>query len=346
MRKVGSILMALICLAFHANAQQSISKANEKVIQAAAMQTAENYTSYLELLAMEVDKDLIEVYKAELLKSVDRDSIFVFNDLVPPESRSASVRENIDPLLTYLDDISSRYIEGVSIVYSDLKPTSIFIDDARQRLFTKVTSTRSLSGKYFYKNDQKQVDNTEEIDFYISISLKESGVPESKIYSVFQHDNNVSKFKAIKVVEKTAPIVFQGFVESNILKRNTEHTIVWEGGELFERLNVSIYQQSNDEFLMPLDSSVLNDNSYTFFLPASIKPGKGNPYYFQIQKLSSEEEPIKSEVFFVKRKTPMWIKAAVPVVVGAGIYLLIESTKTDPPVPGDEVPKIDGTSKD
>ena len=90
-------------------AQNSISKANETVIINASQQVVENYTRYLELLASESDAELLDVYKAELLKSVEKDSIYVYNDLIPPERRPAERDQNIDPLTTYFDDISSRY---------------------------------------------------------------------------------------------------------------------------------------------------------------------------------------------------------------------------------------------
>jgi hypothetical protein len=202
---LGIILLTLTSIT--GVCQQTISRTNEKVIIESAKQTVSDYTKYMELLAQEVDKDLIALYKAELLKSVQRDSVNVFNDLIPVADRPKTLRENIDRLTTYLDDINTRYLEGVKLVYTNFTTSKVFIDEKRNRLFVKVTADRSIDGIYYYKDEKKPNKADEKIDFYVQVQIRASGVPESKIYSIFLYEPNEQTFVPIKVVEKTAPII-------------------------------------------------------------------------------------------------------------------------------------------
>ena len=324
-------------------AQQTISRTNEKVILESARQTVSNYAKYLELLSQETDKDIIGLYQAELHKSVQRDSVNVFNDLVPPSDRSKTLRENIDRLPTYLNDISTRYLEGVKIVYSDFIASKVFVDTERSRLFVKVTAARSINGIYYNKNEKKNNQGTEKIDFYVKVELKASGVPESRIYSIFLYEDNESKFTPIKVVEKTAAIEFVRIPVDTVYKRATEHTIAWNGGEIFERLRLDLYKEVADTKLKvaDLDTSFVNDNKVKFLLTKGIKPGRRNHYFFQLTKLSSEEQPVRSESFRVKRKTPLILKWGVPILVTGGVvYLLLNPKEAakDPVLPGPDSP--------
>jgi len=336
--------MPVIIMAMSASValcQQTISRTNEKVIIESAKQTVSDYAKYMELLAQEVDKDLIALYKAELLKSVQKDSVNVFNDLIPIADRPKTLRENIDRLTTYLDDISSRYLEGVKLVYTNFTSSKVFIDEKRNRLFVKITADRGIDGMYFYKDEKKPNKAEEKIDFYVQVQIKASGVPESKIYSIFLNDNNEQSFKPIKVVEKTAPIVFNNIRKDSTYRRAMEHTIAWTGGEIFERLRLDLYKEvaGKPVLVRAIDSSFVNDNKIKFEVDKKVKPGKRNKYYFQLTKLSSEEQPITSETFFIKRKIPIVLQIGVPLIVVGGVtYLLLNPKEEakDPVLP--EVP--------
>ncbi|MBA4056745.1 MAG: hypothetical protein C0490_18670, partial [Marivirga sp.] len=170
------LILILGLVAFTAAfSQQTISRTNEKVIIESAKQTVSDYAKYMELLAQEVDKDLIALYKAELMKSVQRDSVNVFNDLIPISDRPKTLRENIDRLTTYLDDISSRYLEGVKLVYTNFTSSKVFIDEQRNRLFVKITADRGIDGMYHYKDEKKPHQSQEKIDFYVQVQIRASG---------------------------------------------------------------------------------------------------------------------------------------------------------------------------
>jgi hypothetical protein len=332
------LLLLIIMSAPLALCQQTISRTNEKVITESAKQTVSDYAKYMELLAQEVDKDLIALYKAELLKSVQRDSVNVFNDLIPIADRPKTLRENIDRLTTYLDDISSRYFEGVKLVYTNFVTSKVFIDEKRNRLFVKVTADRSIDGTYTYKDEKKPNKATEKIDFYVQAEIKSSGVPESKIYSIFLNENNEQMFKQIKVVEKTAPIVVSNVRKDSTYRRAMEHTLAWNGGEIFERLRLDIYKDvaGKPVLVRSVDSSFVNDNKIKFEIDKKVKPGKRNRYYFQLTKLSSEEQPIKSENFYIRRKMPLILQVGVPLIVVGGVtYLLLNPKEEakDPQLP-------------
>jgi hypothetical protein len=86
----------------------------------------------------------------------------------------------------------------------------------------------------------------------------------------------------------------------------------------------------------------VNDNKVKMMITRKIKPGRRNKYFFQITKLSSEEQPIRSEIFRIKRKTPLILQWGVPLVVVGGVtYLLLnpKTIPTDPILPGAQLPE-------
>lgn len=336
--KFNGILLVTV-LAGAASAQQTISKTTEKIILESSRQTVLNYTKFIELLGQEDDKNLMNLYKAELYKSVQHDSINVFNDIIPLDDRPKNLRDNLERIKTYVNDINTRYLNGVTIIYTNVEPGRVFIDEQRDRLFVKVTSIRSIDGMYQYKNESKHNESREKINFYLHIVMKPSGIPESKIFAITIDDNSEAGFKPVKVVEKTAPILFSSLKKDTILKRATEHTIIWTGGEIYERLKLDLYKRSSTgpTKLLTIDSSFVNDNKIKFVFGNKLKPGKKNKYFFQITKLSSEELPATSEVFYIKRKIPLALKIATPVIVIAGVTYWIWSasqTKELPVLPG------------
>jgi hypothetical protein len=314
-------------------AQNSISKANETVIINASQQVVENYTRYLELLASESDAELLDVYKAELLKSVEKDSIS--NDLIPPKRRPAERDQNIDPLTTYFDDISSRYREGLKMVFSNFKTSKIYNDKERQRFFVKVSADRVIDGTYFYKNEKEAVNYNETIDFYVSIQLQENGLPVSKIYSVFLHEDNLQSFEEVKVVEKSIPIIIEDLDRNQVFKKGKEYELKWDGGEVYERLSLNLYQLGKRGKIATIDSTFFNNNRQRFTIPKSVKVGSN--YYFEIKKLDSEEEPFKSRYFKVKRRIPVVATIGVPVAITTLIVYLIvaqpEAAAVEPDLP-------------
>jgi hypothetical protein len=272
---------------------------------------------------------------------VQRDSVNVFNDLIPIADRPKTLRENIDRLTTYLDDINTRYLEGVKLVYTNLTASKVFIDEKRNRLFVKVTADRSIDGTYYYKDEKKPNKADEKIDFYVQVQIRASGVPESKIYSIFMHEANEQTFQPIKVVEKTAPIIISNVQKDTTYRRAMEHTLAWTGGEIFERLRLDLYKETSEkpELIRAIDTSFVNDNDIEFPVDRKIKPGKRNKYFYQITKLSSEEQPVKSETFFIKRKRSIILQIGVPLVVVGGVaYLLLKPEATDPELGAPEKP--------
>ena len=311
-------------------AQQTISRSSESVILEATQKTVENYTRYLELLADETDKDVVDLYREELLKAVEKKDIYVYNDLIPEEDRPEQTEENIDILETYLEDINSRYLNGVTIVYKNFQASKIYKDTVRQRLFVKITADREINGTYFYKNDQKDHQHTEKMDFFVGIQLRDDGVPEGRIYSVYKHFSNEERFIPVEVVEKTEPISFDINLFSSVNKRGTELLLGWEGGEVFERLRLDLYRQQKGRvsLVQEVDSNFVNDNEMIVHLSKNLKPGKKNQYFFEMTKLNSKEAPVKSEVFYVRRKTPLGVKTIITGAVAAGVLILKPWDKT------------------
>lgn len=335
---MGLASLLMLAFSFHGTAQPSISRTNEKVILESCRQTLLNYTRYLELLAQEGDKQLASLYKAELFKSFVKDSVLVFNDLIPTNSRPARAQENMERLTTYLDDLSSRYQQGVLLTYGNFSFSPVFIDVRRNRFFVKATADRSLDGMYFYKSERSMNSSSERMDLYLQVDIRQNGVPESKIYSVTDHQNNEDTFLAVKVVEKSVPIAFVMMVTDTVIRRGMEHSVAWTGGELFERLGLSLFvdEAGTSRKALTIDSSFVNDNGIKFLLPTGLKTGKGHRYHLEINRLNSEEPPSASQPFYLRRKTPLILKIAVPAVVTGGlVWLFINASKTteDPVLP-------------
>ncbi len=319
------LVVILIMMAFPSFSQRSISRANENLILQSAKQAVESYTRYIELIGEESDEDIVEAYYEELGKNLQSDSLYFYNDIIPPKFRASSIEENLDLVPTYLDDIRSRYNSGVKIVYNDFLSSPVYYDRSKQRLFVKITTNKFVQGKYYYKNSDEEVSFEEQIDLYLLVKFNLSGVPECKIYFTSLHQNNASEFNEVLVVEKSAPIYYSNLEQGQNYKRGTSYMLRWEGGELLERLQLSLYQ--NDKLVQVLDSGFVNDYSYSFRLPNNIKPGK-TPYNFRLTKLASKEEPFKSESFYVKRKRPLAVTVSGTAIIAAGItYLIIKASE-------------------
>lgn len=328
-------------------AQYNISKTREDIILLSSKRTVESYARFVELIASGIDQDDVNTYKAELMKTIEKDSINVFNDLIPKADRQENFADNIDQISTYLDDINSHYLEGVKITFKNFRISPVFIDTIRLRLFIKIVASREIDGVFHYKDQKKQNTATEQIDFYVGIQGMENNALESRIFSISEHQENEKNFVAIKVVEKTAPIKFTNIVADSIYRRKTNYAINWEGGEIFERLKLEIYRTRKEktDLVHTVDIDFVNDNELQYMMPKSIKAGKKNQYYYEIKKLSSEEAPIKSNTFYVKRKYPWTAQAGTAVVIIAGLGFVIykafiedKSTASDLPEPPFDTP--------
>ena len=106
------------------------------------------------------------------------------------------------------------------------------------------------------------------------MQIRASGVPESKIYSIFLYEPNEQTFHPIKVVEKTAPIAISNVATDTTYRRAMEHTLAWTGGEIFERLRLDLYKETSGqpELVRAIDSSFVNDNSIEFAVDKKVKP--------------------------------------------------------------------------
>ncbi|HZY82487.1 MAG TPA: hypothetical protein VFE50_23335 [Cyclobacteriaceae bacterium] len=338
------LVLLMFIVTFDGFSQETISRTTEKMILESARQTVANYTKYLELSGQEMDKDILSLYHAELFKSVQRDSVNVFNDLTPPADRERNMRDNLERLPVYLSDVSTRYLDGVKLQYSNFTLSKVFVDQARSRLFVKVTADREIDGTYYNKNQKKQNKGTEKIDFYVGVALHRSGVPETRIYSIVLSENNTGSFTEVKVVEKTAAIAFLNVNADTVYRRASEHTLTWSGGELFERLRLDLYRESavGPVLVTSIDSSFVNDNSINFLIDRKVKPGKRNQYFYQVTKLSSEEAPITSPRFHIRRRTPLLYQIVIPAaVVGGVVFLLTRSNEAakDPVLPRPIIPE-------
>ena len=104
-------------------------------------------------------------------------------------------------------------------------------------------------------------------------------------------------------------------------KRTVPFTIKWTGGSPQNVLSFQLYNKANKLVYAP--PNVPNELQHKMTIPKSVKPGKG--YYFKISDSKNADQVVFSPSFNVKPKYPLTLKTAAVMVVGGGIYYLINS---------------------
>ncbi len=129
-------------------------------------------------------------------------------------------------------------------------------------------------------------------------------------------------------------IRLDGFDEVKSRKRAVPFLVKWGGGTQQNILNFQLYK---NEKLMYTFPNVPNSHEYKLTIPPSVKPGAG--YRLRISDTKNKEQQVNSNIFAIKRKFALALKALPILAIGGLTYSLIgKSGSSDlsgpPPVPG------------
>jgi hypothetical protein len=139
----------------------------------------------------------------------------------------------------------------------------------------------------------------------------------------------------VKAVLTFSPFVIKTPSPTQIVKRHKSFVITWIGGISSEKVNLELYRNEEKVTLL---GQVGNKGQYRWTVPARTKPGN----YHQI-KISSVDRPDNSrftEVFTIRRRIPLVLKA-LPIAGAAAVaYWLLNKTVADPDLPEPKVPPL------
>lgn len=119
-------------------------------------------------------------------------------------------------------------------------------------------------------------------------------------------------------------IKFDGFQDDQVFKRGKARTLTWSGGTRQNILNFAIYK--GDKYVDVI-SNVSNSGTTDMIIPMSVKPGKG--YYFMVADSKNKDQVMKTNTFTIKPKVPLGLKILPIAAVGAVIYFIGGSDKSN-----------------
>ena len=144
----------------------------------------------------------------------------------------------------------------------------------------------------------------------------------------------LGEFKGAISVEVRAgvfvPFVsLKSFNEKSKYKRGKTYPLLWTSGNMGGQLDIDLYDGQNR---VDTDRGVPNTGKYEYSIPGTISAG-GN-YRFRFTNTRNRDEFIDSPPFSIVPKYPTLLKAGGLVIIGTGIYLLLDRR---PPPPNEDI---------
>jgi hypothetical protein len=121
-----------------------------------------------------------------------------------------------------------------------------------------------------------------------------------------------------------------------VYKRKRKYNITWTGGTPQNILNFDLYDGEKKILTYP---NVANVGSYSLEFPTHVKPK--NNYRFRISDSKNKEDVVYTTSFKIKRKVPLLIKAVPVLLIGSGLYLILQPKENgggESDLPGPIVP--------
>jgi hypothetical protein len=109
------------------------------------------------------------------------------------------------------------------------------------------------------------------------------------------------------------------FADYKVRKRGVPFVVTWTGGTRQNVLHFDLYKGDTKVWTQP---GVGNTGHYELTIPTNVKPGSG--YRFKISDSKNKDDVVYTEVFTIKRKVPLLLKAIPVVAVGAVAYIVLK----------------------
>jgi hypothetical protein len=113
-----------------------------------------------------------------------------------------------------------------------------------------------------------------------------------------------------------------------VFKRGRKYNVTWSGGSPQNILNFDLYKGESKVATFP---NLANVGSYSLQFPTHIRPG--SDYRFKISDTKNKEDIVYTHSFKIKRKVPLLLKAVPVLLVGSGLYVLLQPTSVEPDLP-------------
>jgi hypothetical protein len=113
-----------------------------------------------------------------------------------------------------------------------------------------------------------------------------------------------------------------------VFKRGRNYNLTWSGGSEQNVLNFDLYRGDRKIFSFP---NIGNAGHHSFKFPTHVKPGKN--YRFRISDSKNKDEVVYTDVFKIKRRVPLAIKAVPILALGSVVYMVLNKKEEDEGIP-------------
>lgn len=346
MRRILLLFPHLLLLCYLAQAQPSITVAQEQFLKNRALSKVKVYTEYLELITLtnvgQTEERNMHMQTLFLTLGKDKSNTRVFNDLIPPEvlkknpSFEPSVR--MEP---YLKSMTEHYGDKLKLSYGNLEVSDVFYNKDADWYFVRVTADRTIDGEFQHKAEVTPYKATDKVDFFVNASLKDGQMQVEGIYGAQPHDPNPAYTKArIKIGGDDKLIVDQLIGKplsvnqetvQKKFKRGKPYTIEWDGGLKDDIIQVELVPEDTVSGEVRKGEAILNANRYTFIPSDEDKVGD---YSLRIRNISTGKYA-QTNSFKVRRKVPLGAILAGGAGVIAGVIVTVLSGGDGPEILGD-----------
>lgn len=329
MYRSAFILIMLLVSLQAAQAQQSITFAQQQFMQSRAQSKVKTYTEYLELISKTPGKevDLRDSYKQTVFLTMGKEGprTLIYNDLIPPKvlQSNPSMEKSVQ-MEAYINKMPEHYGQNLSLTYSNMDVSEVFYSQTDNWYFVKVTATRKIDGVYQHGTEQTPYQGEDKVDFFVYANMINNEVKMGGIYGVQPHSqaNNYIKVKVEGGAIGGAPIVGKPIrvkketIRGNY-KRGKEYSIAWEGGLADDIIQVDLVAQDSTRAKPKSFGAMLNRNGLSFIPSKANKVGK---YQFKIKNISTGRST-QTGYFTIRRTIPLAGKIAGSILIPVAGYV-------------------------
>lgn len=122
-------------------------------------------------------------------------------------------------------------------------------------------------------------------------------------------------------------------LEKTVVKRGTTMVVSWIGGAPTDQVTIELLKDG--QLQERVAENIVNAHEYRWLIPKKLKTDEG--YSLRIANPNKIGDETTTQAFIVKPRVSMLVKL-LPVVVGAGVYLLLPDGPSPPPAGLEDLP--------
>lgn len=203
------------------------------------------------------------------------------------------------------------------VTAQEFKISKVEVDGGKVNVWYDLTATNQAFTVSLYASRDNFISPLEKVSGDLGLEVKPGGnkkiVWDALAEFGPQFDGSVSLEVRGRVY---IPFVRLDALPSAI-RRGRETELTWTGGTQQNILNFELMRGEEKVNSFP---NVANVGHYTMVLPSHTSPGT---YQFRITDSRNKDQIVFTKEFRVKRKIPLLVQGAIPLVAGAIVWLLI-----------------------